>query len=132
MSRVNITINVNVFGCQVEDELCNLIIEAGDPMSVITSIDLLESETLHITVKDQAGRVLSSGVQFQTDAALGSNLTVQADPAGGFVVTAVSAGDSGSLSGTLTITAARGSQSVAKNLPVAIHASLTDISVESP
>ena len=102
-------------------------------MSQITQLDLLEGENQHITVKDQAGRVLpAEAVSFATDSNLGSNLTVAADPAGGFVVTAVSAGDSGALAGVLVVSGTRGAQSASLALPATISAALTAITVETP
>ena len=116
-----------------DEPLCAISIFGGPLMALITRLDLAEGETQHITVKDQAGRVLpASAVSFTTDDALGANLPVAADPAGGFVVSAGSAGPDASLSGVLTVTATRGLTTVSVPLPSTISAALTAITIESP
>ena len=136
MSRITIRafITIDVEPDDDDKPLTAIAIFGGPLMAVITRLDLLEGNTQHITVKDQAGRVLpASVVSFTSDTALADNLPVVADPDGpGFIVSALSAGPDAELSGVLTVTATRGLTTVSVPLPATISAALTAITIESP
>ena len=98
-------------------------------MAVVTSFDMVVGDTEHLSVFDQNHVALpNSACTWSYDAGINTKFTIAPDPAGtGWVATAVA-----DCSGTLTLTANKGSQTVAADFPVVVSEPFTGLIVETP